>query len=440
MKQLDLMRALLLLGLTSLVLSGCTSLTAPDGHLPSASGTHSPSEDPSILRVPTLVWDDSGPEYRIHRLNLDQARVAVQGLNYTEVANTQALAKAGTLLLPLTLNELATFTGFTGQQSAYDPESAIFGTVQGVAQYGEGKKLLPLRDAVSGKAFSPPEFALGKGSSGPGGVVWSEPDADWNSGDWRILWVPPGQSEVRVLASSSDIDIPSLLPTISFEDQAPVFSGSRVYWHATFAVKGSELIVPRLLSVALDDPGNVRVEEFEGFGPVNFGAQLLYLETERPEAGLPLGMPLIPRPSDIVWFDDAGNTKTMVKLADDAPSGEPMMNLGAQKGIFSFSYLSDFYIVNTDTGKVVAIPIPAESVVRGVVHCNDRVSFGFFDHKLMSGDSRYVYDVATEGLIRVQGPSFTGGAQCAGDLLSWSVAEKVDQQNLRWYVVTRWER
>lgn len=440
MKRLDLMRALLVLGITSLVLSGCTSLTAPDGHLPSVSGSHSPSEDPSILRVPTLVWDDSGPEYRIQRLNLDQAQVAVQGLNYTEVANTQALAKAGTLLLPLTLNEHATFTGFTGKQSAYDPEAAIFGAVQGVAQYGEGTKLLPLRDAVSGKAFSPPEFALGKGSSGPGGVVWSEPDADWNSGDWRILWVPPGQNDVQVLASSADLDRPSVLPVLYYEDPAPVFSGARVYWHATFAVPGSETLEPRILSVALDDPGNVRVEEFAGFGPVTFGSQLLYLGTSAPAQELPRGSPTIPRPTDINWFDDAGNTKTMVRLADDAPSGDPIMNLGAQKGIFSFSYLSDFYIVNTDTGKVVAIPIPAESVVTGVVHCNDRVSFGFFDHKLRSGDSRYVYDVATEGLIRVQGPSFTGGAQCAGDLLSWSVAEKVDQQNLRWDVVTRWER
>lgn len=116
------------------------------------------------------------------------------------------------------------------------------------------------------------------------------------------------------------------------------------------------------------------------------------------------------------------------------------MNLGAQKGIFSFSYLSDFYIVNTETGKVVAIPIPAESVVTGVVHCNDRVSFGFFDNRFMSEDSRYVYDVATEALFKVQDPGFTGKAQCAGDLISWGIAEKVDQQNLMWDVVARWER
>lgn len=224
------------------------------------------------------------------------------------------------------------------------------------------------------------------------------------------------------------------------EDPAPVFSGARVYWHATFPSPGSEILVPRLLSVALDDPGKVRVEEFEGFGPVNFGSQLLYLGTSTPTQKLPSGSPTVPRPSDIIWFDDAGNTKTLVRQADDAPAGEPLMNLGAQKGIFSFSYLSDFYIVNTETGKVVAIPIPAESVVTGVVHCNDRVSFGFFDNRFMSKDSRYVYDVATEALFKVQDPGFTGKAQCAGDLISWGIAEKVDQQNLMWDDVTRWER
>ena len=440
MKRQGLMRTFFLLGLTSLLLSGCTSLTTPDGHLSSSAGTNSPSGDPSILRVPTLVWDDSGPEYQIHRLNLDQARVAVQGLNFTEVSSTQALAKAGTLLFPLTLNELGTITGFIGKQSAYDPDAAIFAGAEGVSQFSEGKKLVPLRDAVSGKVFRPPEFALGRGSSGPGGMVWSEPDADWSSGDWRILWAPIDQQEVRVLATSKDLDSPSVLPVVYYEDPAPVFSGARVYWHATFAAPGSESLSPRLLSVALDDPGNVRFEEFEGFGPVNFGAQLLYLGFKTPEEELPPGSPTIPRPTDIIWFDDAGNTKTMVKLADQAPSGEPIMNLGAQKGIFSFSYLSDFYIVNTETGKVVAIPMPAESVVTGVVHCNDRVSFGFFDNKFMSGDSRYVYDVATEGLLRVQNPSFTGSAQCAGDLMSWSVSEMVDQQDLKWDVVTRWKR
>lgn len=440
MKRQGLIRTFFMLGLTSLVLSGCTSLTAPDGHLPSSAETSSPGEDPSILRVPTLVWDDSGPEYQIHRLNLGQARVAVPGLHYTEVSSTQALAKTGTLLFPLTLNELGTLTGFIGKQSAYDPEAAIFGGTEAVAQYSEDKKLVPLLDAASGKVFSPPEFALGKGSAGPAGVVWSEPDADWSSGDWRILWAPAGQSEVQVLATSTDLESPSVLPVIYYEDPAPVFSGARVYWQATFPSPGSEAHVPRLLSVSLDDPGNVRDEEFEGFGPVNFGSQLLYLGTRTPVQELPTGSPTIPRPTDIIWFDDAGNTKTMVKLADEAPEAEPLMNLGAQKGIFSFSYLSDFYIVNTETGKVVAIPMPTESVVNGVVHCNDRVSFGFFDNKFMSKDSRYVYDVATEGLLRVQGPSFTGNAQCAGDLISWSIAEKVDQQNLKWDEVTRWAR
>lgn len=433
-------RSVVGLCVAALILSGCTPLTSPDGHLPASSGTSTPSEDPSILRVPALVWDDSGPEYQIQRLNLDQARVAVQGLNYTEASNTQALAKTGTLLLPMTLNELGTFTGFTGKQSQYDPDAAIFGDVEGVGQYSEGKKLVPLRDAANGKAFRPPEFALGRGSSGPAGVVWSEPDADWQSGEWRILWAPVGQDEVQVLASSADLDNPSVLPVVYYEDPAPVFSGARVYWHATFTEPGSDITVSKLLSVALEDPGNVRVEEFEGFGPVSFGAQLLYLGTTSPQQDHAPGAPVIPRPTDISWFDDAGNSNTLVKLADDAPNGAPLMNLRAQKGIFSFSYLSDFYIVNTETGKVVAIPMPAESVVTGVVHCNDRVSFGFFDNRFTSEDSRYVYNVATEAFWRVQGPSFTGNAQCAGDLLSWSVAEKVDQQYLKWDVLTRWER
>lgn len=437
MKRQGMMCKFFLLGLTSLVLSGCTPLTAPDGYLPT-SETSSQSEDSSILRVPNLVWDDSGPEYQIHRMNLNQARAAIEGTNYTEISNTQALAKTDTLLLPITLNELGTLTGFTGKQSAYEPDAVIFGEVEGMAQYRDGK-LAPLRDATNGKAFRPPTFALGRGSAGPGGVVWSEPDADWSSGDWRILWAPIDQEEVRVLATSKDLDSPSVLPVVYYEDPAPVFLGSRVYWHATFIAPGSEALAPRLLSVALDDPGNVRFEDFEGFGPVNFGSQLLYLGTKTSEELSP-GSPTIPRPTDIIWFDDAGNTNTMVKLADDAPAGDPIMNLRAQKGIFSFSYLNDFYIVNTKTGKVVSFPVPAASMITGVVHCDERVSFAFFDDKYMSEDSRYVYDVATESLFKVQDSRFSGNAQCAGDLMSWSVSEQVDQQDLKWDVVTRWGR
>lgn len=438
MRRQGLMCKFFMLGLGSLMLSGCTPLTAPDGNLPSSPAS-SPSDDSSILRVPSLVWDDSGPEYQIHRMNLNQARTAIEGINYTEVSTTQALAKTGTLLIPLTLNELGALTGLTGKQSADDPDAAIFGGVEGVAQYRDGK-LVPLRDATSGKAFRPPDLALGRGSTGPSGVVWSEPDADWSSGDWRILWAPVDQDEVRVLATSKDLESPSVLPVVYYMDPAPVFSGSRVYWHATYTAPGSESLAPRLLSVGLDDPGNVRFEDFEGFGPVSFGSQLLYLGTKSPDEELPPGSPTIPRPTDVIWFDDDGNTKTMVKLANDAPTGDPIMNLGAQKGIFSFSYLSDFYIVNTETGKVVAFPVPTASVVTGVVHCNERVSFGFFDDRYMSEDSRYVYDVATESLLRMQDQRLTGNAQCAGDLMSWSVADHVDQQNLKWDVVTRWKR
>ncbi|PQZ94624.1 hypothetical protein CQ018_04515 [Arthrobacter sp. MYb227] len=439
-----LARRVITLGVAALVLSGCTSLTDPDGQQvlssPTTNNAGAPGfTDPSLLRVPGLSWasGEGLPEYQIHRVTLDQAREAVRDRDYTEVSTTEKLVTTGTLLIPFGLDETGTLAGFTGQQSDHPIDAVLFSGATGVGRYTDGKLA---RFTEHGKNFLPPETAIGLGSVGPEGTVWSEPDEDWQSGRWRILWVPHGQSEVRVLASSADVQDPTQQPPTYYGASTPVFSNGRVFWHASFHAEDSALIVPKLLSVAFDEPGHVRIEDAEGFDPVPVGSEILYVGTQRPAPGSEPAALGAPVPAQIAVLDASGTARSLVELSPEAPPANQIMNLGAQQGIVSFTYLGDFYIANTLTGKVIALPMPSGTGVANVVHCDQRVSFRFSDGGHAAASARYVYDVASESLLVVQDPNFTGGAQCAGDLISWSVAKQLDGHSRQWDVMTRWKR
>lgn len=442
MKSSALLRSACALGALSLVLSGCTSLTEPDGQkFTSSPSSEQSTEDPSVLRIPGLTWatGEDEIEYSIHRLTLDQAKPAVLGRDYAEVSSTRELAEAGDLLVPLALDEAGTLTGFIGSQNDHGPDDMVFAGAQRVGTYTDDTFTV-FKDAETNKPFIPPKVVVGRGTAGHEGTLWSEGAADSQSSEWKIRWVPAGQTEVRVLARSSDVPIPLDQPVVSYGEPAPVFSQGRVYWYSSFAADDSNVVVPKLLSVAVDDPGNVRIEDVEGFAPASFGSELLYVGTRRPPVDSDHTAAAVPIPATITRLRPDGDATNIVKLSGDAPKGNEIMNLTAQEGAFSFTYLGDFYIVNAQTGKVVALPMPAGTSVTDVVQCDARVSFRFSDGTTQSPDKRFVYDISTGSLLLVQDLGLRGNAQCAGDLMSWSVGEQVEGQFLQWDVVTRWKR
>ena len=234
-----------------------------------------------------------------------------------------------------------------------------------------------------------------------------------------------------MLSSSKEAAVPADSP-MAFGMPAPIMANKRVYWHAAFPVETPEGHEGRVLSTPLDGGKDLRVERTQAYAPVNFGWDVAVLGTET--AG---GTWAYSKSISLIESSQSGIE--LVRISESAPVGRDFESLGADGNIFSFSYLGDFYIVNTVSGKVVALPLPGATQVANVAHCGDRVTWSFIDQNSSPSESRYVYNALDASLRVLTNPAFTGTAQCGGDYLSWGVGGSAGGDPAVWDVVTRWE-
>ena len=434
MKKQSLVGRLCLLGLGALLLPACTTLTTPDGATTPAPASGSavlspPSPGPSALRVPGLKWPED-PDFIVTRLNLGDAVAARPGTDYRKEYNTQDLAKDGRVLVPFALTEQGSLVGSTGKQEDYEHVLDALSATDSVGTYAGGK-FTPFTTAGADTKARKPNFVAG-GSATEAGTVWAELDEDsFMEGTWKIMGVPAGQKTARVLSTSKEASVPADSP-MAFVMPVPIIANDRAYWHVAFPADTARGYEARVLSAPLEGGKDLRVERTQAYAPANFGSDVAVLGTEH------TGSEFADNKSTSLIESSHGDVD-LVRISASAPEGSSLESLGADGNIFSFTYLGDFYIANTTSGKVVAIPLPGTTHVANVAHCGDRATWSFVDQNSSPAESRYVYNALDASLRVLTDPAFTGTAQCGGDYLSWGVSGSIGGNPAVWDVVTRWE-
>lgn len=432
MKKPSMSGALCLFGLGTLLLAACTTLTTPDGATEPASGSSmpsTPSTGPSALNVPGLEWPD-GPDFIVTRLKLQDAMVARPGTDYREQYNTTDLARDGRVFVPFALTDKGTLVGSTGEQDDYNPVFGVLSATDQVGMYSRGT-FTPFTAAGADAKARKPNFVAG-GSATETGTVWAElQEESFMEGTWKIMGVPAGGKTARVLSTAEEASVPAHSP-MAFGMPKPIIANDRVYWQAAFPADTPSGYEGRVLSAPFEGGKDLRVERTQAYAPVNFGSAVAVLGIESTGDGLSAN-------KSISLVESSHGDIDLVRISESAPEGQGFESLGGAGNIFSFSYLGDFYIVNTVSGKVVAIPLPSTTGLANVAHCGDRVTWSFVDQNSSPAESRYVYNARNASLRVLTNPAFTGTAQCGGDYMSWTLSTGTGKNAKTWDVVTRWE-
>lgn len=406
-------------------LGGCTALTDADGSTPSPASSSQTSEP--VTKSSGLIWSDGS--LLISRLHtVDAARPAVPGEDYVEYLNTGSLPAGELMLQTLGLESNGNLVTMMGTAAGDELEGGggrmlVNGSLRVGRHTPEG--FIPF--TVAGKPgtnYGP--NAVDRAFVGDEGILWSEVPMEDGNGQWKILGVSPGSTEVRVLAESEG-KAPALEPG---SNVAPILSDGRVYWSLSLAGPGDEAVPERAMySVDFENPGRPSTEAPGLFSPFP-GPGGVVAEKVNP------GNTGYPKPGALVSFSSGREPEELLR-ATSTDFGSVEI-LGSDQKSLSLLSSGELHLVDLEqrTGQTFAKPL--DSSVTRLVHCKDSISWSY-DHSTPKPlNPRYVYNRETSEVIAIRDPGLLSTGYCAGDFMAWSSATGSSTgQDFR-TVVTKW--
>lgn len=449
-------RSLIALSLTGTVVAlGLASCSAPE-QASGATATQSPGSmapaetsaaDPTAA-LPTipLFWaDGTRVEANVH--NVDQARQAIKGEDFTEVSSSKKFVNSKMIFQSEGVDSTGTLVGRYGplQSDAQieetgveiDPDEVMIGRIV------EGS-FVPFTVAGSpGKNHRPAQIdSLVVTDSG---IIWAEVDPiEAPNAGWKIMRVAPGSTEAKVLAAKpyrkSAPDERTFLrigPLAALDD--------RVYWSFEHVNSFDNYFERKTYSVGLAKPEAFREEPlFSDAAHSRFSGtlftgkdvildQFIALDKGFSETGDPRIMDYAP----------GRKAKEVLRLEKD-PEADDMVLMGGDEKGFTVFYNHDLYLVDPVTRQVELFKAPEGSTVSELAQCGARITWRY---QSILGDTdpdkpttdQFMYNRKTKELTTTPIVPGMGLSYCSGEYLSFSVSTPGDDRVTTWDEVTRWK-
>ena len=415
-----------LTGVAALVVTGCAG-QAPQPVADVSAG------------YSALEWAD-GSEFRISRIDLQDATEAVPGKDFKEVSTTERWSLGSESFASFGLDSRGQLVGAMVENQGIDAStnSLTSGSRVGLVVGGEFQAW----SAAMGVEPSDELRQLQGGDSDGANFVWSEtPDTSLVATSWKIFAKAADASAPVLLAKSGDtVEDPSF--GAGMGGISPVIHDDRVYWHTTVGPEIGGLLDTQIVSTDLSGQGKTRIEDSGAAYPVSLDDAVAAVKLEKPDGEGEEGEPNFLTPDDaqgIVLLNNDGTKTDLLKITENAPEGRTFGTLNGSGNALSFSFNGETFVVDTKNKKVVAFTEPRGSYLSGLAHCDDMVTWTYTDANGEGVASQYVYNTRKQTLRAVGEPELFGNSLCQGKYLAWSVRDSSNDSALATDVVTKWK-
>lgn len=444
---LSLTGTLVALGLTSCSspeqASGSTPTQSPSSLTPTETSTAAPSTAP--VTIPLFWADGSRVEANVH--NVDQARQAIKGEDFTEVSSSKKLVNSKMIFEAEGIDSTGTLIGRYGplQSDAQiektgiriDPQAVMIGRIV------DGS-FIPFTVAGSPTKKHRPTM-IDSLIVSDSGIIWAELDSlEAPNAGWKIMQVAPGSTEAQVLAAKpfrkSAPDERTFLRI-----GPPAVLNDRVYWSFEHVNSFDNYFERKTYSVGLGKPEAFREEPlFSDADQRRFSGtlftgqdvildQLIALDKDFVETGDP----------SITAYAPGEAAQEILRLEQD-PTADAMELMGGDAEGFTVFYNHNVYLVDPVTRQVELFEAPEDSTISELAQCGARITWSY---QSILGDtdpdepttSQFVYDRKTKELMATPIVPGMGLSYCSGEYLSFAVSAPGDDRVTTWDEVTRWK-
>ena len=451
-------RPFFVIGITGTVLSlslaSCTTLSPgnPAAGTQSPSGLAAmPSSSPtpaSAAKVP-LVWADGSRVEPRNIHNVDQAREAIKGQDFTEESSSKNLSNAKILFQSEGIDSTGTLVGLYGPRQSekeiektgidIDPDKTSIGRV------ADGKFTPFTVPGSPNKNHTPgPVHGL---TISDGLILWAEllPEDAPNPG-WKVMSVAAGSNDARVLATHSFKKSQSPQHDM-LRLSAPVLQDGRVYWSFSHVNPADDVSLRKTYSLDMAKPGTFREEpllsdtdRMSFAGTLFAGKDGLLDSTDYYDKNFAVTA------QTISTFSAANKLQEILHLEEDPTVDYAMQLKGSDTQGFAVEYDNKLYLVDAITRDVELFLAPQDQEFGELQQCGRKVSWNYRnssdeDDSAKPGFKQYVFDRETNDLsvAVIAEPVGSGMDFCAGEYNSWSVIDPKEVNYDGWDSVTRWK-